>query len=153
MHWLCDCAHGQTHIGNVSSAPHLLSFSSSLPFNATMRHFISLSMLDFHTIAVTKCVNWEKCVNKWLIFLPFLLYFYFAPHRLVIRTTNFWLTRYHHINKFANVLCQKQQRGWQKEGESEAKSILCGHKKKHGEGDFISIHSNFFTDWNFIHDK
>lgn len=54
---------------------HSLSFSSiSLSQSNTL-----LSMLDFHTIAVTECVNWEKCVNKWLIFRPSLLYFYFLP--------------------------------------------------------------------------
>lgn len=86
MHWLWYCVHGQTHthtpIGNVSSVSSLLSFSLSL-FHSPQWNTLLLSMLDFHTIAVTECVNWEKCVNKWLIFLLLLLfifiYFCFPP--------------------------------------------------------------------------
>lgn len=94
-----DCAHGQTHIGRVSSASPLLPFSPShsLSLFLLLPQWNSLydyRMLDFHTIAVTECVNWEKRVNKWLIFLLLYFYFTFPPSRLVIRTTNFWLTRY-----------------------------------------------------------
>lgn len=91
------CSWTDTHIGNVSSAPLLLFFSFSLPFTAhnDTLHII-IDVRYSHNCCHEMCKLGKMC-KQMTDFSSFSSLFLFSLHRLVIRTTNFWLTRYQQI--------------------------------------------------------
>lgn len=116
----------QGHIGMIEMYLFPLVSLSRFPSHMTW------SICRFsHKIAATACVNWEKCVNNWMIFLRFL----FARPNLLLRTFCFLSSIYHvttnlrltrHRVMSTNWRTSYVGMVWAAAAERKSKSILCG---------------------------